>query len=137
MTTRRKNAWPEDHLQCIRDHYATKGPAWCAEQVGRPRKRVINQASKMGILFRGDTAIAVRGGKEYVIKIKREGAALPAPKPKQVPKLDADYSKAVVTIYKTPEPRFHVPDSFVGMFSRVGVGRDLMTGRPWFASMPS
>jgi hypothetical protein len=34
----------------------------------------------------------------------------------------------------TPLPRFHVPDTFVGMFGRVGVGRDLLTGKAWEAT---
>ena len=120
----------------------------------------INGAQRRGHIFRADRPCVVYHWFDTAERAREWELAAPPPKPKppKPPKpvvkvikakpsqpapvripidgswrsRDIDYSRAVITVAKPPVGRFDVPeDSFGAGFSRVGLGRDINTGRGW------
>ena len=44
-----RQKWTEDERAILREHYATRGPGWCARELGRSAEAVTLQAHRMGV----------------------------------------------------------------------------------------
>ncbi len=122
--------WTKEQEQALRDHYPTKGAAFVAELLGREINTVRSHAGRLGV----KNLVSTRGGVPYIRHEKAPGSVKAPARGPGYSDTAPDTSKAVKTVYATPMPRFHVPDSFKGPFGLCEPGRDPMTGRAWSGS---
>ena len=124
--------WTAEHVATLREHYPTQGAAWVAQRTGHSVNGTVQHAVKLGVRCvvskrKGGTykckPAAAAGAVKIVVKPSGRGPAYSSGA--------VDMSRAVITRAPTPLGRYAVDADYVGVFTRVGVGRDVESGRTW------